>query len=51
LNFLLDIKRKTNGGILLLDNLRFVSWFENRAKADIDQIKWSEMKKNIGYYL
>jgi len=45
------IKAKSKGGVLLLDNLRFVSWFENRAKADIDQIKWSEMKKNIGYYL
>jgi len=34
-----------------IDNLRFVSWFENRAKADIPQDEWNQIKLNIGYYL
>ena len=42
---------KTNGGGLSIDNLQFISWLENRAKADITQSKWENMKDNIGYYL
>jgi len=45
------IDAKCNGGSLLIDNLQFVSWLENRAKANIPQNEWEEMKKNIGYYL
>jgi hypothetical protein len=45
------IKPKSEGGSLLLDNLRFVSWFENRAKESIDYEKWEKMKLNIEYYL
>lgn len=45
------IKAKTNGGSLLIENLQFISWFENRAKSDIEQSVWSRMKENINYYL
>lgn len=45
------IEPKCKGGTLLLDNLQFVSWFENRAKMDIPQTTWNEMKENIKYYL
>ena len=45
------IEAKCNGGSLLVDNLQFISWLENRAKIDIDQELWNEMKQNINYYL
>lgn len=45
------IEAKCNGGSLLIDNLQFVSWLENRAKADIPQETWEKMKANIEYYL
>jgi len=45
------IQAKANGGTLLLDNLQFVSWLENRAKADIKQDDWDRIKKEINYYL
>jgi hypothetical protein len=45
------IDAKCNGGSLLLDNLQFVSWLENRAKVNIPQNEWVKMKTNIGYYL
>ena len=45
------IKAKCNGGSLLIDNLQFISWLENRAKIDIDQELWNKMKQNINYYL
>ncbi len=45
------IKPKSEGGSLLLDNLRFISWFENRAKGPIDYEQWEKMKQNIKYYL
>jgi len=35
---------------LLLDNLQFVSWLENRAKVDIDQDKWESIKTRINEY-
>jgi hypothetical protein len=38
-------------GTLLLDNLQFVSWLENRAKVDIKQDDWDRIKKEINYYL
>jgi hypothetical protein len=44
------IKAKCKGGTLLLDNLQFVSWLENRAKVDIDQDKWESIKARIGEY-
>lgn len=45
------IKPKSEGGSLLLDNLRFISWFENRAKGAIDYEQWEKMKQDIKYYL
>lgn len=45
------IEAKCKGGTLLLDNLQFISWLENRAKIDIPQVVWDKMKKNIQYYL
>lgn len=45
------IVAKCNCGSLLIDNLRFISWLENRAKIDIDQEIWNRMKQNINYYL
>ena len=44
------ISAKANGGSLCVDNLRFVSWFENRAKADIPIEQWNKMKSNINFY-
>jgi hypothetical protein len=45
------IKAKSLGGSLLIDNLQFISWLENRAKMNIEQEKWDKLKKNINYYL
>ena len=45
------IEAKCKGGTLLVDNLQFVSWLENRAKMDIPQVVWDKMKQNIEYYL
>ena len=45
------IQAKARGGTLLLDNLQFISWLENRAKIDISQVEWDKIKKNIKYYL
>ena len=42
---------KSKGGMLSIDNLRFISWFENRAKCSIDINNWNDMKKRIKYYL
>jgi hypothetical protein len=44
------INAKCNGGTLLLDNLQFVSWLENRAKVDIAQDEWELIKKRIYEY-
>ena len=45
------IQPKAKNGSLLLDNLQFISWLENRAKIDISQVEWSKIKSNINYYL
>lgn len=45
------MEAKSNGGSLLIDNLQFISWLENRAKVDINQELWNKMKQNINYYL
>jgi len=42
---------KANQGGLLLDNLQFISWLENRAKVDMLQSDWKKIKSNINYYL
>lgn len=35
---------KSRGGTFDLDNLRFITWFENRAKADMDDKEWRKFK-------
>jgi hypothetical protein len=45
------IQAKAKKGSLLLDNLQFISWLENRAKIDISQVEWDKIKSNINYYL
>lgn len=42
---------KSKGGNDGLDNLQFLSWFENRSKNDMDQDAWDKLKSNIGEYL
>ena len=42
---------KSKGGTLGVDNIQFISWFENRAKNDIPFEKWEELKRNINNYL
>ena len=42
---------KAQGGSLLVENLRFISWFENRAKCDMTLEEWENIKGNIQIYL
>lgn len=41
---------KSKGGNNDLDNLRFLSWFENRCKNNMSLEKWEIIKKNIKEY-
>lgn len=41
---------KSKNGELSIENLRFISWIENRSKVNILQKDWDEIKKNINYY-
>ena len=41
---------KAKGGTNELDNLQFLTWFENRCKNDMSQEEWDEMKSNILEY-
>ena len=34
-----------------VDNLQFLTWFENRAKNNLSQEEWNKIKENIGDYL
>jgi predicted transcriptional regulator len=34
-----------------IDNLEFITWFENRCKSDINVNDWNVMKNNIYFYL
>ncbi len=45
------VEAKCKGGSLLIDNLQFISWLENRAKIDIPLVEWNIIKSNINYYL
>ena len=38
------------GGTNCLDNLQFLSWFENRCKNNMSQIVWDNIKDNIEEY-
>jgi len=35
----------------MIDNLQFLTWFENRAKCDMSQEDWNKVKLNIKDYL
>ena len=39
------IRPKSNGGSWSLDNLQFLTWFENRAKADMSSAEWDQFKE------
>jgi len=41
---------KSKGGNNNIDNLQFLSWFENRAKNDMSQNEWDILKNRIGDY-
>ena len=41
---------KAKGGTNDLNNLQFISWFENRCKNDMTQEEWTNLKSNIGEY-
>lgn len=41
---------KAKGGTNSLDNLQFLSWFENRCKNDMSQEEWKVLKSNIQEY-
>ena len=42
---------KAKGGTNSLDNLQFLTWFENRCKNDMTQIEWDNLKLNMKDYL
>ena len=42
---------KAKGGTNALDNLQFLSWFENRCKNDMAQSEWDALKSTIQEYL
>ena len=41
---------KAKGGTNDINNLQFLSWFENRCKNDMEQAEWDNLKMNIGEY-
>ena len=45
------ITPKAKGGTNSLDNLQFLSWFENRCKNDMTQVEWDNLKLNMKDYL
>ena len=42
------INPKSNGGGFEITNIRFITWFENRAKADMTLDKWNAFKLSTG---
>jgi hypothetical protein len=42
---------KSKGGDNNLENLQFLTWFENRAKNNLSQLEWDNIKRNIKNYL
>jgi len=44
------IKPKTKNKLDTIDNLKFLTWFENRCKSNINIDDWNKMKKNINFY-
>ena len=45
------IKPKSKGGDNSIDNLQFLTWFENRAKDNMEQWEWDHIKSKIKEYL
>lgn len=45
------INPRTNGGCNDIENLQFLTWFENRAKCDMTHDEWNSVKANIKDYL
>ena len=41
---------KAKGGTNDIENLQFLSWFENRCKNDMTQTEWNNLKLNIQEY-
>jgi len=41
---------KSSGGVLMIENLRFISWLENRSKSDIPENEWVLIKNRINEY-
>lgn len=44
------INPRTKGGTNDLNNLQFLTWFENRCKNDMTQTEWNNLKSNIEEY-
>ena len=44
------ITPKAKGGTNNIENLQFLSWFENRCKNDMAQTEWDNLKLNIQEY-
>ncbi len=42
---------RADGGGNNIDNLQFLTWFENRCKNDMSVEDWNKIKSNIGKYL
>ena len=42
--------RSNNRSLIDLDNLQFLTWFENRCKTDIPQNEWENIKSKIKDY-
>ena len=45
------INPRANGGGNKIENLQFLTWFENRAKCDMSQAEWEQVKANIKEYM
>jgi len=43
--------RSKKGSLVDMNNLQFLSWLENRTKADMSDVDWRNIKKNIEDYL
>jgi len=41
---------KSKGGTNDIENLQFLTWFENRCKNDMTQTEWNNLKLNIKEY-
>ena len=45
------ISPKAHGGENHLNNIQFLTWFENRCKNDMSQVEWVHIKNNLKDYL